>query len=265
MKEIVPRLLKRLFKATILVLVIAILAFTWRLINGYMMDTPLLALREVIIEGCRRTSEGDILSIAQLDRKLNMLSIKLATLRNKVEGHPWIERAEIRRIFPGRISIKIIERKPVAIILLERLYYIDGKGAIFARVPSGHQIDHPVLTGLRRDDFKDRPEEAWGLVSKALKLTRLMEDRKILLQKDISEIHMDKALGITIYTNDGAIEIKLGFDQYEAKWERLERVWRHLRKNPQKPAYIDCNYEKRIIVKMRDATAFYTRKFTKNS
>ncbi len=263
MGRVVPRLLKRLFKATILVLAVAVLAFISRVVYDYMKETPLLTLREVTIEGCQKTSEKDILSMAQLDRQPNILSINLAKLRNKVEANPWIDRAEIRRIFPDRISIKIIERQPVAIILLDRLYYIDGQGVIFARVPKGHQIDHPVLTGLHRDDFKAQPDEAWGLVSKALRLVRLIEGGEALSQKNISEIHMDKAFGISLYTNEGAIEIKLGRDHYEAKWKRLERVWRHLRGRPLKPTYIDCNYEKRVIVKMMDATAFYAKRLIK--
>ncbi len=263
MGEVVAPLLKGLFKATILVLVMAILAFMGRAVYGYMVDSPLLALREVVIEGCRKTSERDILSMTHLDRGPNILSIKLATLRSKVETNPWIERAEIRRIFPDRISIRITERRPAAIILLDRFYYIDTQGVIFTRVPKDHQIDHPILTGLHRDDFKANPDEAWGLISKALRLIRVIEGGEVLSQKDISEIHMDKAFGISIYTKDGAIEIKLGLDNYDTKWKRLERVWRHLRKRPFKPAYIDCNYEKRVIVKMRDVTAFYAKRLIK--
>jgi cell division septal protein FtsQ len=228
-----------------------------------MRETPLLTLHETTIEGCQNTSEKDILSMAQLNRQRNILSIDLAELRRKVEANPWIERAEIRRMLPDRISIKITERKPVAIILLDRLYYIDGQGVIFARVPKDHQIDHPILTGLRRNSFKAHPDGAWGLVSKALRLIRVMEGGEVLSQKDISEIHMDKAFGISTYINDGVIEIRLGFDLYESKWRRLERVWRHLRKRALKPAYIDCNYEKRVIVKMRDATPFYAKRLTK--
>lgn len=263
MGRVVPRLLKSLFKATILVLAVAVLALISRGVYGYMKETPLLTLREVTIEGCQKTSEKNILSMTQLDRQPNVLSINLTKLKSEVEAHPWIGRAEIRRIFPDRVSIRIIERQPVAIILLDRLYYIDGQGVIFARVPKGHQIDHPVLTGLDRDDFKAQPDEAWGFVSKALGLVRLMKGGEILSQRDISEIHIDKAFGISLYTNEGAIEIKLGLDHYGAKWKRLERVWRHLRKRPLKPAYIDCNYEKRVIVKMRDEMAWHTKKLIK--
>ena len=263
MGEVVPRFLKGLFKATILVLTVAVVAFLWRVVYGYMKETPLLTLNEITVEGCQKTSQKDILSMTQLDRQTNILSIDLAKLRSKVQANPWIERAEIRRIFPDRISIKITEREPVAIILLDRLYYIDGQGVIFARVPKGNQINHPVLTGLNRDDFKAYPDEAWGLVSKALKLIRVIEGGEVLPQKDISEIHMDKVFGLSIYTNDGAVEIKLGLDLYEAKWKRLERVWRHLRKRPLKPAYIDCNYGKRVIVKMRNTTALYAKRLIK--
>lgn len=265
MGEMVFRLLKRLFKITALVLVVAVLAFIGRTVYGYMMDSPLLALREVVIEGCRKTSERDVLSLTQLDRRPNILNVKLGTLRSKVETHPWIEHAEIRRIFPDRISIRITERRPAAIILLDRLYYIDAHGVIFAGVPKDHHIGHPILTGLHRDDFRDHPDQSWVLVSKALRLIRVIKEARVLSQKDISEIHMDRTFGISIFTNDETIEIKLGLDHYRAKWKRLERVWRHLRQRSPRPAYIDCNYEKRVIVRMGDTTAFYAKKLTKNA
>jgi len=248
-------LLKGICKATILIVVVAVLAFICRVVYGYMVDSPLLTLREVVIEGCRKISEREILSMTQLDRRPNILSVELDALRNKVETNPWIARAEIRRIFPDSISIKVTERRPAAIILLARLYYIDAQGAIFARVPEDQDIDYPILTGLHREDFKANPDQSRALLSKALTLVTVMEDGEVLSKKDISEIHMDKAFGISIYTKEGAIEIKLGLDHYEPKWKRLERVWRHLREMSLNPLSIDCNYEKRIIVKMREATA----------
>lgn len=248
-------LLKGICKATILIVVVAVLAFICRVVYGYMVDSPLLTLREVVIEGCRKISEREILSMTQLDRRPNILSVELDALRSKVETNPWIARAEIRRIFPDSISIKVTERRPAAIILLDRLYYIDAQGAIFARVPEDQDIDYPILTGLHREDFKANPDQSRALLSKALTLVTVMEDGEVLSKKDISEIHMDKAFGISIYTKEGAIEIKLGLDHYEPKWKRLERVWRHLRETSLNPLSIDCNYEKRIIVKMREATA----------
>lgn len=265
MGSVVSRLLKGVFRATKLVLIIAVLAFISRFVYGHMMVSPLLTLQKVTIEGCHETSERKLLSLTQLDRKPNLLSVDLAELRSKIEATPWIEQAEIKRIFPDKISIKITERNPAAIILLERLYYIDGQGVIFARVPKGHQIGYPVLTGLRRDDFKAHPDQSRLLVSKALSLIKLIEGAEVFSKKDISEIHMDKALGINLYSNDGAIEIKLGLDHFEAKWRRLERVWRHLHERPLKPASIDCNYEKRVIVKLQDVTTFFTKRFTQYS
>jgi cell division septal protein FtsQ len=93
----------------------------------------------------------------------------------------------------------------------------------------------------------------------------VIKEGKVLSQKDISEIHMDRTFGISIFTNDETTEINLGLDHYRAKWKRLERVWRHLRQRSPKPAYIDCNYEKRVIVKMKDTTACYAKRLTKTA
>jgi cell division protein FtsQ len=264
-EEMISLLFNKLFKGTILVLAIAVVAFFGRIVHHYMMESPLLSLGDVIIEGCQELSRSDILSLTQLEGKPNILSIELAELRRKVETNPWVERAEIKRIFPHRIWIKITERTPAAIILLERLYYIDAGGVIFARVPQDHRIKHPILTGLHRDDFKARPDETWRLVSNALRLINIARKGEVLSLEDISEIRMDTTLGISVYTCEGAIEVKFGLDHYGEKWKRLERVWKYLRRNPHKPAYIDCNYDKRVIVKMRESQAFHRKRSIQSS
>ena len=90
----------------------------------------------------------------------NLFSVKLKEVVKRLESHPWIDQVRVRKVFPHKILIQIEERKPMAIIQLEELYYIDTKGEIFSPVGDGDEYNYPYLTGLTRRVLEKDPAEA---------------------------------------------------------------------------------------------------------
>ena len=50
-----------------------------------------------------------------------------------------------------------------------------------------------------------------------------------LSNRVVSKIHVDKEIGLTLYTRDGATAIKLGYGDYSDKYRRLRRVFSYLK------------------------------------
>ena len=50
----------------------------------------------------------------------------------------------MRKVFPNKVKIQIEERRPIAILQLEELYYIDAKGVIFSPVRDGDGYNFPI-------------------------------------------------------------------------------------------------------------------------
>jgi hypothetical protein len=57
--------------------------------------------------------------------------------------------------------------------------------------------------------------------------------------EEISEIHMEKALGLRCITKAEGIEVKMGWEQFEEKLSRLALIWTDLQKRGFSAASID--------------------------
>lgn len=100
--------------------------------NNWFMETSGdagLVLTDLNITGLGRTSENDILSVLDVDSGMPLLSINLAEIQQKIEALPWVKRAEVVRVLPGGLSIKVIERSPYALAQYNgRVSLIDSDG-----------------------------------------------------------------------------------------------------------------------------------------
>jgi cell division protein FtsQ len=66
---------------------------------------------------------------------------------------------------------------------------------------------------------------------------------------DVSEIHLDKGYGYTLFTAQGGIPIKLGNNEFPEKLARFSRIYRDLTAQIATLDYVDLNYSDKIIVK----------------
>ena len=188
--------------------------------------------------------------MAKIGRGSNILAISLKDVSERIEQHPWIEKAQVKRMLPRRIFIEVIERRPIAMINLDRLYMVDKKGVVFKEVGPEDVSDIPVLTGLESEGFADNESVSKNLIENALTLMKKVDKDKALCLDDISEIHMDPYCGLTLYTLNDAIQIKLGFGPYEQKLVRLKKVMADLQTKYRNAECIDMTYGQKVYVKL---------------
>jgi cell division protein FtsQ len=215
----------------------------------HLLEAPFFRVRKVEVEGCRRIAQETILSFTKMEDMRNLFTVSLREVAKSIESHPWIESVGVRKVFPNKILIQIEERKPIAILQLEELYYIDTKGVIFSPVGDRDEYNYPFLTGMTRQLLEKDPVEAKGLIMKSLELLMLAERGRNFPLHEMSEIHMDKTLGIKCFTRDEGVEVKIGWGDFEEKLKRLFPIWADLQKRGISPASIDCSDLKRMVVK----------------
>jgi cell division protein FtsQ len=215
----------------------------------HLLEAPFFRVRKVEVEGCQRIARETILSFTKMEDMRSLFTVSLREIAKPIESHPWIEHVRVRKVFPNRIFIRIEERKPIAILQLEELYYIDTKGVIFSPVGDRDEYNYPILTGMTRQLLEKDSAEAKGLIMKALELLMIAERGRNFPLHEMSEIHMDKTLGIKCFTRDEGVEVKIGWGDFEEKLRRLSPIWADLQKRGIAPASIDCSDLRRMVVK----------------
>jgi len=215
-----------------------------------LLSDPYFRVREVEVEGSRKIPKETLVSLTAVEGMPNLFSIKLKEVVKRVESHPWVEQVRVRKVFPHTLTIQIEERKPMAILQLDELYYIDTKGEIFTPVGDRDDYNYPYVTGLTRRVLEREPEEAKRLITKAVELLRIVSREKVPPLEEISEIHMEKAFGIDCFTKAEGVEVKMGWEDFEEKLKRLPLIWSDLRKRGFSAVTIDCSDVTSMVVKV---------------
>jgi cell division septal protein FtsQ len=243
------RILKKAVRVAFQLLLLSLFFFIGYRVYVRLLEDPLFRVREVEVEGSRKVPRETILSLIELEGMPNLFTLRLRKVAKRLELHPWIEQVKMRKVFPNKIWIQIEERKPIAILQLEELYYIDTKGVIFSPVGDRDKYNYPFLTGLTRQALEKDPVEAKRLIMKALEFLRIVNKEKVFSPEEISEIHMEKAFGIQYFTKTEGVEVRMGWEHFGEKLRRLSIIWSDLRKRGLSVVSIDCSDLKRMVVK----------------
>jgi cell division protein FtsQ len=215
----------------------------------YLLEAPLFQVREIEVEGNQRIPMQALLSLVPMEEMTNLFAVRLKKIAGRFESHPWIEQVSLRKVFPHKICIRVEERKPIAILQLEELYYIDSKGVIFAPAGEGDGYDYPLLTGLTRQLVDQEGGVAKLLMTKALELLRIAGNEKENPLQEISEIHLEKSYGIRCFAYHGGLEVEMGWDDFPEKLRRLSFVRSDLQRRGFSAMAVDCSDSKRMVVK----------------
>jgi cell division protein FtsQ len=206
-------------------------------------------VREIKLEGCQKIEQETLLSLIKIEGMPNLFTIRLSELAKRLETHPWIDQVKMRKVFPNKILIQVEERKPIAILHLEELYYIDTKGEIFSPVGEKDEYNYPFLTGLSRQALEKDPTETKRLVAMALELLTITNQGKSPPLEEISEIQMEKNFGIQCYSKVEEVAVRMGWEHFGEKLKRLSVVWRDLQRRGFTSTLIDCSDMERMVVK----------------
>jgi cell division protein FtsQ len=211
--------------------------------------TTFFQLDTIEVTNLRRLKRQDVVAQAGVKPGDPMLRLDLRHIAEQVKKNPWIEKVQVRRNFPHTLTLEITEGVPAAVANMGYIYYVDKKGEVFKPLSEGDDPDFPVLTGLGEEDLAKDPSGSKAMLKTALDLTDLLRAGEVFKLEDISEIHIDKGYGYTLFTAQGGVPVKLGNDGFVEKLARLSRIYKDLSAQLLTLEYIDLNYNDKIVVK----------------
>lgn len=213
---------------------------------------PYFVIERVAIDGAGPAlAPEEVREWMALSPTTTLWEARPAALRARLEAHPFIARAEVRRTFPDRLEVRVRERTPVAIAVLDDLYYVDRGGTLFGPLRPADSRNLPFITGL--DPDAPAGTRRW-LVRRALRLMRRCEraDGGPVLGS-LSEIHVDADGGATVFPAAPRVPVVLGWGSWPAKLERAARVLREWDDNAERLARLDLRFRNQVVATLRAA------------
>jgi cell division septal protein FtsQ len=129
-------------------LVIAISAGAATRLAAWARAHPYFALREIDVEGAAKIDGKTVLEWAALSPGMSIWSVSEHDAERRLLAEGRIRAASVERTLPGRVTIRIEERQPIAVLLGSRPVLVAADGTVFPPL-AGEPIDGlPYLTGI---------------------------------------------------------------------------------------------------------------------
>ena len=211
--------------------------------------TSFFRLERIEVSSVSHLTREEIIAQAGIKQGDDLLRLKLGRIGEQLSKNPWVEKVRIRRYLPHTMVIEVKEQEPVAVASMGYLYYLNSRGDLFKPLMDGDSLDFPVITGVSEEDLAKDPAGAKEAIRSMLGLVEILRKGSVFKLEDVSEIHCDKGYGITIFTVQRGVPVRLGRSGFEEKLARLARIYGNLQAQMPTIQYIDMDYSDKIVVK----------------
>jgi cell division protein FtsQ len=168
------------------------------------------AVGDITIAGADRTSPADAYAALGIERGQSIFTVSAADARKRLLDLPWVGDAEVRRMLPGALSIRLIEKRPFAL-------WRDGKSTVVIERSGG------VITAADTGEFDHLPlfagpgaPEAAAAFLDAVRPYRAVFARLQTIQR-MGERRWDLLLA-------GGVTVKLPEEGWESQLTELESL-----------------------------------------
>lgn len=104
-------------------------------------------VEQVDVMGEGRLSERDIRAAVQIRQGSYFFGVDLETTRNRVESLPWVDRAIVRRLWPNRIVVQVVETTPYALWQNEgEMFLLTDVGDMIVPVSQAKSVPNNLKT-----------------------------------------------------------------------------------------------------------------------
>ena len=197
-----------------------------------------------------RVRSQEILSSLQLDPNSNILLLDLSALSARARGNPWIQEASICRHLPHTLLVKVLERRPVGILVADNPYLISEDGVILARLQGHDGLDLPLIRlatpgrGLRVGDLVQiGPFQRGSTIWRDLSQTLEGSGAKI------REICQAKDKSLSVHLGGRMPSLRVRPESAEEQFARLREVLLHQDPDLGSLEYIDLRFSGKVILK----------------
>jgi cell division protein FtsQ len=191
---------------------------------GYMVKyaeaLPVFTVRKVIVEGTQYINRDKIIETAGIKQGKNLFDVNLPGVSRKLNMEFTARDFTIFRKLPDTIVIRVLERKPVALLNSGKLIGVDEDGVPLPHVGADMVSSLPIITGIKSGESLSDPKIKASLQA-GIKLLGAITKDAPSVQKRISEVNI-ATMGINLI--DNGLDVIIGDTDWAEKVPFLDKV-----------------------------------------
>lgn len=216
-------------------------------VYAWLSHSRLFAVRVLDVNEGGRVPRDEVAAILKGVPGGNIFRLPAEQIGRRLLEHPFVERVSVRKALPDRLVVRIAERRPVAMINLDALFYVDERGRVFKRLTAYDPKEFPIITGFSPREIGARDPVALSNLARTVELLRLVESGT--LRRNISEAHYDPLDGYSLVTRDRGVRIRVGTLDVAEALRRIEEAMPKVAGLGRDATVVDLRTEGRIYVR----------------
>ena len=235
------------------IIVLSGLAYVNRQIEGYLSKRiATFELKDIKISGNKILSREQVLKLCGVKPGEKYLTVKPTQITKRLLGSPFIKSASAVYSLPSTLRISLQERKPIAFVLKQKLFLVDGEGMLlpFPQI-AGYSWNLPVINAA--NETIGQPGQVTKSVNilKTIEVLKYIQFMKSPLWSMIAAVELGPKNILEISLIRGGAKVRCNFQDYQNElyvlnlyvqnylnWDRLAEI-----------EYIDLRFNDRLILK----------------
>jgi hypothetical protein len=209
------------------VLCIAVIVSFGYLFASYAQESNEFVVRNVEIHGLSHLDEQSVYHQSGIAPNGNVFTFNETAVARRVEELPFVERCDVRRIYPDTVALYIQERVPAASLHVGRhVFEIDRGGVVLREYGPGEMPAEPFIT-------RDSPNEIFNpgerlddpALYAALAVWDAFRASSLNGRLTVSELVAMRGDDVRMYCDEVPYEIRWGRGDYAELVRRFEGLW----------------------------------------
>ena len=213
-----------------------------------------LRVAQVRTEGNQILEAEEVVRLAAIPRDARLFDLDLAAVESRVRSHAFVRAAQVTRSVPDRVTITVVERKPVAVVAADGLAYVDGEGVVLPSVRSEELFDLPVITGVAiPSELTPGTTVRSGEILSALRVIAIAARLGDDACRRISEVHIRPDRQMVLTTAENGVSVMLGGEDVGVRLVKFEGFWKDIvgHRGAQDLELVDLRYEDQVVARWK--------------
>lgn len=209
-----------------------------------------LRVEALDVSGNSQMATGDVL--ARLDglEGAPILRVDLESWRERLESSPWVAHAELRRVLPRTIEVRIVERHPLAIGRVgSDLVLVDAEGMVIDEFgPNYEGFDLPIIDGLVQASASPGRVLTGPRARVVAALLADLAADPALLGK-VSQVDVAEPENVVVWLDDEPVRLLVGDREFRKRLSGYLEVREALRARVLEMETVDLRFDRRVFVR----------------
>ncbi len=216
-------------------------------------------IKSITVEGELHLTAQQYLNYANLEDKNVYENLPIQMIKDRIEKHPYVNRADVRFDGAGKVLVKITEKVFDSIVIIDSVQYVLTEQLQLLPLIDGTKVvDYPVLSnvffGSQPKIFSSqRKNQDILTASKIISAVRFVNPE---LEKNFSSIDLQNGGDILVYLSSTDYPVMIGRGNEIKKIIYFNNLWESIKgKEINKYLnYVDLRYGGHVFLGIADST-----------